>query len=113
MNNCPRITKRESLTTSEIQCQEKFYIKREQRKVKHSEKFEESRKWLNLQINCEGIYEGRGRIQGVYPIYLPSSSRLSEKIIMSAYRKTLHGGVASIMAAVRSLFWIPLLRKLE
>ena len=31
---------------------------------------------------------------------------------MSAHRKTLHGGVASTMAAVRSLFWIPVLRKL-
>ena len=31
---------------------------------------------------------------------------------MSAHRKTLHGGVASTMVAVRSLFWIPVLRKL-
>ena len=31
---------------------------------------------------------------------------------MSAHRKTLHGGVASTMTAVRSLFWIPVLRKL-
>ena len=48
----------------------------EQRKLKHSEKFEESKKQLNLQLNCEGIYECRA---------------LSEKIIMSAQRKTLHG----------------------
>ena len=31
---------------------------------------------------------------------------------MSVYRKTLHGGVASTIAAVRSLFWLPVLRKL-
>ena len=109
INNCRKIKKRGPLTTSEIQCQEKFYIKREQRKVEHSEKFEESRKQLNLQLNCEGIYECRGRIQGVYPT---SSSALNEKIIMLVHRKTLHGGVASTMAAVRSLFWMPVLRKL-
>ena len=57
--------------TSKIQCQEKFYIKREQRKVKHSEKFEKSRKELNLQLNDEGIYDCSGRIQGVYQICLP------------------------------------------
>ena len=31
---------------------------------------------------------------------------------MSAHRNSLHGGVASTMAAVRSLFWIPVWRKL-
>ena len=31
---------------------------------------------------------------------------------MSAHRKTLNGSVASTIAAVRSLFWIPILRKL-
>ena len=31
---------------------------------------------------------------------------------MSAHKKTLHGGVASIIAAVRPLFWIQVLRKL-
>ena len=51
-------------------------------------------------------------MQGVYPIYLPSSLALSEKIIMSAHSKTLHGEVASTMAAVRSLFWIQVLRKI-
>ena len=47
---------------------------------------------LNLQLNCEVIYDCRGRIQG--QIYLPSSSVLSEKIIMLAHRKNLHGEVA-------------------
>ena len=31
---------------------------------------------------------------------------------MLTHRNTLHGGVASRMAAVRSLFWLPVLRKL-
>ena len=112
INNFERNMKKRILTTSEIQCQEKFYIKREKRKVEHSEKLEDSRKWLNLQLNCENIYERRARVQGVYPIYLSSISALSKKIIISAYRKTLHRVVASTMAAARSLFWIPVLRKL-
>ena len=57
ISNCRKIKKTEPLTTSEIQYQEIFYIKREQRKVEHSGKFEESRKQLNLQLNCEGINE--------------------------------------------------------
>ena len=83
INDCQKIKKRGALTTSEIQCQEKFYIKREQRKVEHSKKFKEIRKQLNLQLNCESIYECRGKMQGVYLIYLPWSSALSEKIILS------------------------------
>ena len=65
INICRKIKKREPLTTSEIQCQDNFCLKREQRKVEHSEKFEQSRKRLNLQFNCEGIYECKRRIQGV------------------------------------------------
>ena len=56
INNCQKLKKRRPLTTSETQCQEKFYIKCEQRKAEHREKFGESRKRLNLQLNCEGIY---------------------------------------------------------
>ena len=53
------------LATSEMQRQDNFDIKLEQRKVEHSKKVEQSRKQLNLQLNCEGVYECRGRIQGV------------------------------------------------
>ena len=37
------------------------------------------------------------------PVYLSSSLALSENIIMSVHRKTLHGRVASAMSEVRSL----------
>ena len=47
----------------------KIDIKREQRKVEHTAKFEEI-KLQNLQSNCEDKYECRGRIQGVFLIYL-------------------------------------------
>ena len=48
VNNFRKIKKKRPLLTSEIQCQKKFYIKREKRKVEHSEEFEESRNGLNL-----------------------------------------------------------------
>ena len=57
INDCRKTKKGGRLTISEIQCQDKFYTKREQRKVEHSENFEESRKQLNLLLNCEGIYD--------------------------------------------------------
>ena len=102
INNCSKIKERGPLTTSEIQCQDNFYIK--QKKVERSEKFEESRKRLNLQLNCEGIYKYRSKIQGAYQVYLPLSSALSEKIFMSVHRKTLHGGAASTIATITSLY---------
>ena len=111
LNNCRKIQKRGSLKSSEIQCQKKFCIKCKQRKVEHSEKFEETRKQLNLLLNCESICKCRGKTLCVYPICLPSSSALSEKIILLAQRKNLYGGVASTMAEVGSFFWKPVLRK--
>ena len=33
-------------------------------------------------------------------------------MIMSSHSKNLHGWVASTMAEIRSLFWIPVLRKI-
>ena len=51
-------------------------------------------------------------MQVVYPISIPSSSALREKIIVPAHKKTLPRGVASKMAAVGFLFWVPVLRKL-
>ena len=53
-----------------------------------------------------------GKIKGSYPVYLPSRSALSEKIIMLSHKKNLHVGVTSTMAKVRTLFWIPVMRKL-
>ena len=61
INNCQKIKKKGSLTTSEIQFHKKFHIKREPRKTEHSEQFEESRKQLNIQLDCESIYDCGGR----------------------------------------------------
>ena len=51
-------------------------------------------------------------MQGIYVIKLSSNSVLSKKMTMSAHKKNLYGGVVSTMAEVRSLIWIPVLRKL-
>ena len=80
--------------------------------MEHSEKFIDNQKRLNLHKNQEEICECRGRIEGPYSAYIPSESILSQKIIFSAHKSTLHGGVAMTMTKVRSQNWIPTLRNL-
>ena len=77
--------------------QKKFYIKREYEKIVSSDRFEDDKK----------------RLQGFYPIYLPQDSVLSKKVIFAEHKRSLHGGVALTMSHVRSLFWIPHLRRLS
>ena len=69
-------------------------------------------KHLNLKENTKGIYECQGRIQGHYPVYLPSKSLLSEKLIFHAHLKTIHGRVNITMTNIRENYWIPRLRQL-
>ena len=53
------------LTTAETAKQVTWWIKREQERYSVTEKFLEDQQRLNLQKNDEGIYECRGRIQGI------------------------------------------------
>ena len=112
LNNCRRTKQSGPLTTSEIAQRKKFWIKSEQQKVQHSEKFKINEKRLDLQQNSEGIDVCKGRIEGAYPIYLQNQSLLSEKIIFAAHKNTLHRGVLMTMTNVRSTFWIPSLQQL-
>ena len=91
---------------------EDFWIKKEQSKVEGNEKFEEERQQLGLKKNEEGIYICHGRLEGEYPIYLPSDSLFSERLVAYAHHSTLCGGPSLTMAKVRQEFWIPRLRKL-
>ena len=100
------------LKTEEIDEQVGVWVKRAQAAYLKTEQFEEDKLMLNLQKNSTGVYECRGRIQGNYPIYLPPNSILSDKMVMAAHRRTLHGGVGLTMAAIRSRYWIPRLRQL-
>ena len=114
LNNCRKTKESGPLTTSEIEQRKKFWIKREQQPVQHSEKFKINEKRLVLQQHSEGIYVCKGSIEGAYTIYLPNESLLSEKIIFAAHIScnTLHGGVSMTMTNVRSTIWIPSLRQL-
>ena len=80
--------------------------------MEHSEKFIDNQKRLNLHENQERIYECRGRIEGAYPVYIPSESILSQKLIFSAHKGTLHGGVTITMKKVHSQYWTLILRNL-
>ena len=89
------------LSTSEIPEQINFMIKRAQRDVDETSQFKNDCQRLNLVKNEEGIYECRGRIQGVYPLYLPFRHPISEKLVENAHLQTLHGGVSLTMSKIR------------
>jgi len=50
-----------------------------------SEKFEEDRLQLNLEERKDGLLECRWRVQGDYPVYLPESHPLKEKLTMFSH----------------------------
>lgn len=83
------------LTTDEIEKQTLFWVARAQNSAKGREKFEEDRLQLNLQERQNGLLECRGRIQGDYPIYLPDSHPVMEKLTMVCHQATLHGELDS------------------
>ena len=100
------------LTTEEISKQRILWLKRVQDSFKTDERFEEHRLQLNLQPNENGLLECRGRIQGVYPIYVPESHQFARKLVEEAHDRTLHGGVSLTMAKIRERYWVPRLRRL-
>ena len=53
-----------------------------------------------------------GRVQGMYPIYLPTNSIYTTKLVRRTHVNTLHGGVGLTMAAIQETYWIPRLRRL-
>ena len=70
-------------------------------------KFVQDKEQLNLQLNSNGVWECRGRIQGDYPVYLPDIALFTTEVIKYAHEVTLHGGVSITMAKVREEFWVP------
>ncbi|XP_029183999.2 uncharacterized protein LOC114952116 [Acropora millepora] len=93
----------------EIETQRRFWLRRVQ--DRGSELMHEDRLQLNLQLNQDGLLECRGRLQGIYPIYVPDGTIFAEKLIQHAHKATLHGGVGLTMAKVREQYWIPRLRQ--
>ena len=49
----------------------------------NTDSFAEDKEQLNLQLNAEGLWECRGRIQGEYPIYLPDSAVFTAKLVQT------------------------------
>ena len=112
INNVRRTKVKGPLTTEELINQQNYWTKREQQRYKNDDKFKSDTEHLNLKENTKGIYECQRRIQGLYPVYLPSRSLLSEKLIFHAHLKTIHGGVNITMTDIRENYWIPGLRQL-
>ena len=98
------------LTAEEIEKQKLLWLHRVQ--ARGAEGMEEDRLRLNLQRNQDGVLECRGRLQGIYPIYIPDSTTFAEKLVQHAHKVTLHGGVGLTMAKIREQYWIPRLRRL-
>ena len=69
LSKCRRTKQSCPLTTSEIKQRMKFWIKREQQRAQHSEKFK-----INEKVSSEGIYICKSRIEGGYSLYLPNES---------------------------------------
>ena len=93
VNNCRRAGIRESLRTQEINDRLLFFIRKAQEQHETTDEFKKDQLSLNLQRNSSGVYECRGRIQGSYPLYLPPTYQITEKIAFQAHIRTLHGGV--------------------
>ena len=94
------------LTTEELSTQRRFWEKRAQQEGMKSENYENDRLQLNLQLNDQQLLECRGRIQGVYPVYLPDIAVYTAKIVEEAHESTLHGGMQLTMAKVREGHWV-------
>ena len=95
-----------------MSAQELFWIKRAQRQGLSDIHFQADKEQLNLELNADGVWECRGRIQGECPVYLPDSVLYTAKVVQRAHVTTLHGGVGLTMAKVREKLWVPRVRKL-
>ena len=73
------------LTTEKVLLQKKFSTKREQNLYSNIKNFGIIGQQLNLKMNREGIYENQGRIQGDFPVFIPSKSVLAEKLVEEAH----------------------------
>ena len=101
-----------ALTTEELSIQRRFWEKKAQQEGVNSKNYENDRSQQNLQLNDQQLLECRGRIQGVYPVYLPDTAVYIEKFVEEAHASTQHGGTQLTMAIVRERHWVPRLRRL-
>ena len=83
------------ITSEEIQKQLVFWVKRVQGRNVATNTFHDDRLRLNLQRNNDG----------------PDQDMFTEKLVMDAHIRTLHGGVGLTMTKLREVYWIPRLRR--
>ncbi|XP_046856135.1 uncharacterized protein LOC124449238 [Xenia sp. Carnegie-2017] len=115
INNCRRT--RDERETGPIKYHEienctLWWIRLEQNWFREQSCYQTLKLESNLQPRSNGILECRGRIKGEYPIFLPTKSTFTRRILEQAHLTTLHGGVLATMAEVRERYWIPKLRRL-
>ena len=101
-----------SLSATEIELARNHWVKKVQKDAQTAVGFEQQKEKLNLKDDEDGILRCYGRVKGDYPIYLPDSDLFAKKLIMHEHVETLHGGVNSTMARIRTHWWIPKLRRL-
>ena len=113
LHNCRNPMKQSGLLTAEeVDNAKMWWIKREQSRDQTRSDYEQTKTQLNLQVNTQELVECRGRIQGNYPIYLPSNALFTRRLVQRLHCETLHGGVGLTMAAVRETYWVPRLRSI-
>ena len=78
------------LKANELEKQEKFWIKREQKRFRDTEKVNIDVKSLDLQEDGEGIYIHKGRVEGGHPTS-QKSSRLQNKSYSLSTRELCTG----------------------
>ena len=91
--------KKGPLSTNETEFELMEMIKIYQNKQGET-KFKQTEQQLNLKRNENGIYECNVRIIGEYPIFIPKTTLLAEKLIERAHYQTLHGGITLTMAKI-------------
>ena len=100
------------IKTHEIEERTLWWIKLAQDETKDNPEFSCAKVELNLQPNRSGILECRGRIEGNFPVYLPTNTVFTKKVVEQAHIITLNGRVPATMAEVRERYWVPRLRRL-
>ena len=69
------------LSTQEMSTQVLFWMKTTQRQGAGDIHFLDDKEQLNLELNANGVWECRGRIQDEYPVYLPDSALYTAKVV--------------------------------
>ena len=85
IKNCRKNKKSDPLTTAELVNQKKIYIKREQKKVLRSSRFEDNEKRLNLEKNDEGVYICK--TSRVLSCLLTARFSVGKKVIFAEYKR--------------------------